>query len=114
MSNSDVNYCCVYIIIDSFLFDDFPPQRHPLPIEFTDHGPVAWVPEFGIDILADEVEKGRELGITDSFGVGFVSLGEAIQEGEDVFWRDLVDGSITEFSDIPLDDCLVGSHRIFF
>jgi hypothetical protein len=54
------------------------------------------------------------LGITDSFGVGFVSLGEAVQEGEDVFWRGLVDRSITKFFDIPFDDGLVGSHRIFF
>jgi hypothetical protein len=54
------------------------------------------------------------LGKTDSFGVGFVSLGEAIQECEDVFRGDLVDGSITEFFDIPLDDGPVGSNRIFF
>ncbi len=80
----------------------------------SDHGSVAWVPEFGIDIVADEIEKGRELGITDSLGVGFVSFGEAVQEGEDVFWRDLVDRSITKFTDVPLDDGLVGSHRIFF
>jgi hypothetical protein len=97
----------------SFL-DDFPSQRYPLPIQLSDHGPVAWIPKFGIDIVADEIEKGRELGITDSFGVGFVSLGEAVQEGEDVFWRDLVDRSITKFPDVPLDDGLVGSHRIFF
>jgi hypothetical protein len=37
--------------------------------------------KFGIDIVADEIEKGRELGKTDSFGVGFVSFGEAVQEG---------------------------------
>ena len=54
------------------------------------------------------------MGKTDSFGVGFVSFGEAVQEGEDLFRGDLVDGSITEFIDIPLDDGPVGSHRIFF
>jgi hypothetical protein len=41
----------------------------------------AWVKKFGIDIVADEIEKGRELGKTDSFGVGFVAFGEAVQEG---------------------------------
>ena len=54
------------------------------------------------------------MGKADPFGVGFVSLGEAVQESEDVFRGDLVDGSITEFPDIPLDDGPVGSHRIFF
>jgi hypothetical protein len=97
----------------SFL-DDFPPQRHPLAIQFPDHGPVAWIKKFGIDIVADEIEKGRELGKTNSFGVGFVAFGESVQEGEDVFWRDLVDGSITKFLDVPFDDGPVGSHRIFF
>jgi hypothetical protein len=43
-----------------------------------------------------------------------VASGKAVQEGEEVFWRDLVDRSITKFTDVTLDDCLVGSHRIFF
>ena len=69
---------------------------------------------FMIDIVAYEIEKRRALGKTDPLGVGFVSFGEAVQKGEDVFRGDLVDGAITEFFDIPFDDCLVGSHRIFF
>jgi hypothetical protein len=48
--------------IDGFLLDDFPPQRHPLAIKLANHGPVAWVKTFGIDIVANEIEKGRELG----------------------------------------------------
>ena len=48
------------------------------------------------------------------YSIGFVSFGEAVQEGENVFWSDLVDGSITEFLDIAFNDGLVGSHRIFF
>ena len=43
---------------------------------------VARVSEFGVDIVADEIEKGRELGKADPFGVGFVSFGEAVQEWE--------------------------------
>jgi hypothetical protein len=37
------------------------------------------VKKFGISIVADEIEKGRELGITDPFGVGFVSFGKTVQ-----------------------------------
>jgi hypothetical protein len=42
-------------------------------------GRVAWITKFGIDLVADEVEKRRELGITDSLSVGFVAFGEAVQ-----------------------------------
>jgi hypothetical protein len=69
--------------------------------------------KFGINIVADEIEKGRELGKTDPLSVGFVSFGEAVQEGEDVFRDDLVDRTITKFFDIPLDDYPVGSNRFF-
>ncbi len=54
------------------------------------------------------------MGKTDSLGVGFVAFGEAVQESEDVFRGNLVDGSITEFFDVALDDSPVGSDRIFF
>jgi hypothetical protein len=54
------------------------------------------------------------LGITDTLGVGFVSLGESVQEGKDLFRGDLIDGAIAEFMDKPFDDGPVGSHRIFF
>jgi hypothetical protein len=47
----------------------------------SNHGPVAWIPEFGVDIVADKIKKGRELGIADSFGVGFVAFGETVQIG---------------------------------
>mgnify|MGYP001822786119 CR=1 FL=1 len=43
-----------------------------------------------------------------------VAVGEAVQEGEDVFRGDLIDGTITKFPDVPLDDGPVGSYRIFF
>jgi hypothetical protein len=33
-----------------------------------------------------------------------VAVGKAVQESENVFNCDLVDGSITEFFDIPLND----------
>jgi hypothetical protein len=72
-------------LVNGFLFDDFPSQRHPLAIKLANHGPVAWISELGIDIVADEIEERSELGITDSLGVGFVSFGEAIQERKDLF-----------------------------
>jgi hypothetical protein len=37
------------------------------------------------------------LGIADPFGVRIVPFGEAVQEGEEVFRGDLIDGTITEF-----------------
>ena len=67
--------------IDGFLLDDFPSQRYPFPIQLPNHGPVAWVPEFGIDVVAHEIEKGRDLGKTDSLGIGFVAFGETVQVG---------------------------------
>ena len=85
-----------------------------MPIQLSNHWCAAWITKFGIDIVSDKIEKGRELGKSDSLGVGFVSLCEAVQEGEDVFRGDLVNRTITEFPDIPLDDGPVGSHRIFF
>ena len=43
-----------------------------------------------------------------------IIVGEAVQEGEDVFRGDLINRTITEFFDIPIDDGPVGSHRILF
>jgi hypothetical protein len=40
-----------------FLYDDFPSQRHPLPMQFSIPGSVAWIPKFMIDIVADKIEK---------------------------------------------------------
>ena len=39
---------------------------------------------------------------------------EAVQVGKDVLRGNLVDGTITEFFDIALDDGPVGSDRVFF
>ena len=68
-------------LINSFLFDDFPSQWHPFPIKLADHRPVSWVTKLEIDIVADEIEKGRELGITNSLGVRFVAVYEAVKKG---------------------------------
>ena len=33
-----------------------------------------------IQIVADEIEEGTDVGIADTLGVGFVAFGESIQE----------------------------------
>ncbi len=81
-------------------------------MQLPDHRPIAWVLKFGIEIVAYEIEKGRELGKADPLGVRFVSFGEAVQKCEDVFRGDLINVTITEFPDIPLDDGPVRSHWI--
>ena len=52
-------------------------------------------------------------GYTIKLIFGFVPFGKTVQECKDLLQGDLVDGSITEFFDIPLNDGPVGSHRIF-
>jgi hypothetical protein len=37
-----------------------------------------------IQIVANEIEEGTNVGIADAFGVGFVALGESIQELQDI------------------------------
>jgi hypothetical protein len=34
--------------------------------------------------LIDEIEEGTNVGIADAFGVGLVTLGESIQEPQDI------------------------------
>jgi hypothetical protein len=37
-----------------------------------------------IQIVANEIEEGTNVRITDAFGVGLVALGESIQESQDI------------------------------
>ena len=76
------------------------------------HRPIAWVLKLGVEIVTYEIEKRRELGKLDPPGERFVSFGEAVPKCEDVFRGDLINGTITEFPDIPLDVGPVGSHWI--
>jgi len=55
-------------------------------------------------LLRTKLKKRRELGITDSLGVGLVAFCQPVQVGQNLFWGDLLDGSITEFMDKPFDD----------
>ena len=34
-----------------------------------------------IDVVADEIEKGRQLGVADTLGVWFVAVGNSVQVG---------------------------------
>ena len=67
-----------------------------------------------IQIIADEVEEGTNVGIADAFGVRLVALGESIQEPQDIVGCYLADFVITKFLAEPIDDRLVGPDRIFF
>ena len=67
-----------------------------------------------IEIVADEIEKGIDVGIADAFSVGLVALGESIQEPQDIIRCYLVDLEVTEFQTEPINDRLVGSNRVFF
>ena len=67
-----------------------------------------------IQIIADEVKEGTNVGIADAFGVGLVALGESIQESQDILGCDLSDLMVTEFLAEPINDRLVGPDRIFF
>ena len=55
-------------------------------------------------MLRTKLKKEESWEKADSFGVGFVSLGEAVQEGEDVFRGDLIDGTIAELPHKPFGD----------
>jgi len=67
-----------------------------------------------IQIIADEVEEGTKVRITDAFGVGLVALGESIQESQDIVGCYPIDFMVTELLAEPIDDRLVGPDRIFF
>ena len=53
------------------------------------HRPVARVPGFRIDIVANEIEKGRELGKSAPLGLRFSALGELVHEVQNIINRQL-------------------------
>ena len=67
-----------------------------------------------IEIVADEIEEGTDVGIADAFGVRLVAFGESIQKSQDIVGRYLIDLVITEFQTELINDRFVGSNRIFF
>ena len=44
------------------------------------HGRTAWITQVLIEIVADEIEEGTNVGIADTLGVGLVTFGESIQK----------------------------------
>ncbi len=65
-------------LVNGLLFDDFPSGNHSFPVQFPDHGRITRIPNAGIDVVAEKIEKGRQVGITDPFGVGLVAVVEAV------------------------------------
>jgi hypothetical protein len=67
-----------------------------------------------IEIVADEIEEGANMGIADTLGVRFVAFGESIQKPQDIIGCYLIYLEITEFQTKLINNRLVGSNRIFF
>jgi len=71
-------------LINGFFFDDFPSGYHPFSIQFSDHGRVTRIAYARINVIAEKIEKGRQVGIANSLGVGLVAIGKAVQKRKDV------------------------------
>ena len=56
---------------------------NPFPIHFSGYGCIIWSPESGIDVIANKIENGRQVGIADSFCEGLVAVGKAVQKKKD-------------------------------
>ena len=54
------------------------------------------------------------MGIADSFCVGFVTVGKAVQKGKDIIGSNLINLTITEILAEPINDGLIRSNGIFF
>ena len=67
-----------------------------------------------VQIVANEIEEGTNVGIADAFGVRLVALGKSIKKPQDIIRCYLVYLVITELLAEPFNDRLVGSNRIFF
>ncbi|MFO7686647.1 MAG: hypothetical protein R6V60_11190 [Desulfobacterales bacterium] len=101
-------------LVNGLFFDDFPSGNHSFPVQFPDHGRIARITHAGIDVIAEKIEKGRQVGITDSFGAGFVTVGKVVQKGKDVFRCNLFNLGFTQILAEPVNDGLIRSNGIFF
>jgi hypothetical protein len=96
-----------YDLVNGLFFDDFPSGNHPFPVQFSDHGRIARITHGGIDVISEKIEKGRQVGIADSFCVGFVTVGKAVQKGKDIIGGNLINLTITEILAEPINDGLI-------
>jgi hypothetical protein len=48
------------------------------PIQFPEHGRIARIPHGGINVISKKIEKGRQVGIADSFCVGLIAVCKAV------------------------------------
>jgi hypothetical protein len=100
--------------INGFLFDDFPSGNHPFPVQFSDHGRIARITHGGINVISEKIEKGRQMGIADSFCVWLIAVGKAVQKGKDLIGGNLINLTITKILAESINDGLIRSYRIFF
>jgi len=50
-------FCFEEHLVDGVLVDGIPPRRSPVPEETLHRRGVAWIPEFRVQIVPDEVEE---------------------------------------------------------
>jgi hypothetical protein len=81
---------------------------------FADHRRIAGIPRVVIEIVADEIEEGTNVGIADTLVVGLVAFGESNQESQDIVGCYLIDFKLAEFQTELINDRLEGSNRVFF
>jgi len=78
------------------------------------HGNVTGILESFINVVADEIKKGGQLGITVFSGEFVVAFGETVQERQDVIGGNIIDGMITKFMAKFADSKFIRPCRIFF
>ena len=71
-------------LVHCLFFKDFPFRDHPLTVLFPDHRRIAGMMKAVIQIVADEIEKGTNVGIADAFSVWLVTFGETIQKPQNI------------------------------
>ena len=100
--------------VNGLLLNDFPFRNHSFPVQFSDHGRIARIAHGGINVISEKIEKGRQMGIADSFCVGFVSVGKVVQKGKDIIGCNLLNLGVTKILTESLKDVFIIPDCIFF
>jgi hypothetical protein len=102
-------------LIDCLLFDNVPMDGFSWPVDFSQHRGITGVLNGGIKVRLDEIEEGFEVRVAAMLGLLLATLGDLVQESEDLLG---CDGSeigvcakvLTELG----EGGTVGLDRIFF
>ncbi len=63
-------------LVHRLFFKDFPFRDDSFAILFTDHWRIAGIMQTMVQVVADEIEKGTNVGVANALNVGLVALGE--------------------------------------